>query len=42
MIVREDGIAFHAFLRRADIRVTMAEISKLVLEFLGSVSFVSA
>jgi hypothetical protein len=41
MIVREGGIAFNALLRHTDIYVTTAEISKQVLESVGSVSSVS-
>jgi hypothetical protein len=41
MIVRADGIAFNALLRHTDIYVTTAEISKQVLESVGSVSSVS-
>ena len=36
MIVHEEGIAFHALLRHTDIYVTTAEISKHVLESVGS------
>ena len=41
MIVREEGIAFNALLRHTDIYVTTAEISKQVLESVGSVSLAS-
>ncbi len=41
MIVREEGIAFNALLRHTDIYVTTAEISKQVLESVGSGSSVS-
>ena len=41
MIVREESIAFNALLRHTDIYVTTAEISKQVLESVGSVSLAS-